>query len=74
MSDRQPVTSAAELATFDPADVLEGYRDGFAGEPEPGGNRSKGYWHGWRNGRTDRGDAPVDSAQIALVREVKRRA
>lgn len=70
INERAPVTTAEELATFDPEEMVEGYRDGFAGDKEPGDNRSKAYWHGWRNGRTDRGDAPVDAAQIALVCDV----
>lgn len=66
----EPVTTAAELATLDPAEVREGYADGLDGEPEPGGNRSKAYWHGFRNGRNDRLGVS-DAAGRALVRDVR---
>lgn len=69
-AQRIPVTTAAELSTFDPEEIAEGYRAGFDGDKEPGDNRSKAFWHGWRNGRTDRGLAPVDAAQRALARSV----
>ena len=36
-------------------EMTEGYRDGFRpGTPEPSGNRSLSYIHGFRNGRADR--------------------
>lgn len=69
MSDRQPVTRLSELDALDDVEVVEGYRDGFAGDAEPGGNRSKSYWHGWRNGRVDGGHDPKDEAQAKLARE-----
>lgn len=67
--DRTPVTTVAELDTLDVHEIRDGYRDGKANEPEPGGNRSKSYWHGWRNGQVDAGHAPKDEAQAALARQ-----
>lgn len=69
---RAPVTTAAELATLDDAEILEGYRDGFAGEPEPGDNRSKAYWHGWRNGHHDKFGGPFDPAGAELIADLRR--
>jgi len=69
MSARAPVRTVAELATLDDDEMVEGYRDGYGGEPEPGGNRSKAYWHGWRNGASDRNHT-ADEAQHALAREI----
>lgn len=40
------------------ADMLQGYVDGLAGDPEPGQNRSGSYRHGWLNGRDDRAHNP----------------
>jgi hypothetical protein len=68
---REPVTTAAEVATLDESDLREGYLDGRAGDPEPGDNRSKAYWHGWRNGRSDR-EGVSDAAQIALIKDMRR--
>jgi len=70
MSEFKPVTTAAELETLDEAEIVEGYFDGAAGWPEPGNNRSRSYWHGWRNGAADKGHRPTDAAQMALAREV----
>ena len=64
----EPIKDAADLAELDDADLLEGYRDGRAGEPEPKGNRSKSYWHGWRNGAVDGGHRKVDAAGMSLAR------
>lgn len=69
MTERVPVTKAADLVTLDPAEVLEGYNDGYSGDPEPGGNRSDAYWHGWRNGALDGGHREKDDAQAALARD-----
>ncbi len=68
--EREPVRTVAELDSLDDAEIAEGYHDGRAGEPEPGGNRSKSYWHGWRNGRVDGGRAEPDAAMRELVRDV----
>jgi hypothetical protein len=68
MREFVPVTTLADLATLDDAEVLEGYRDGFAGDPEPGNNRSRSYWHGWRNGALDGGHRQKDAAQAELAR------
>ena len=68
MSEWQPVTTLSDLEALDSAEVYEGYTDGFEGLPEPGNNRSRSYWHGWRNGRVDGGHQPKDAAQAELAR------
>jgi hypothetical protein len=65
---RTPITNADELAALDPGEVMAGYRNGYAGDTEPGGNYSKAFWHGWRNGMADRTKNP-DDAQRALARD-----
>lgn len=53
--------------TFE-AEMVEGFRDGFdLNAPEPSGNRSRSYRHGFANGRDDRRHEPRDSA--AALRE-----
>ena len=69
MTDRTPVISLEELNSLNREEVFEGYQDGHAGEAEPGGNRSKSYWHGWRNGRVDGGHDEKDGAQALLARQ-----
>jgi hypothetical protein len=68
MSEWAPVKSLPDLADLDSSEVVEGYRDGLAGEPEPGNNRSRSYWHGWRNCRVDGRHQAKDAAQIELAR------
>jgi hypothetical protein len=69
MDDRTPVTDLAELDALDSDEMVEGFMDGFRGEPEPGNNRSKAYWHGWRNGCADR-TGETDRAQRVLAHRV----
>ena len=66
-----PVSTAADLATLDDDEIVEGYRDGLRGEPEPGNNRTCSYWHGWRNGQVDSGRRASDWAQRALVKSTR---
>lgn len=50
--------------TFSGAEMLAGYLDGFKDDnPEPSGNRSHSYRHGFANGRDDRRRKPRDTAE-----------
>lgn len=66
--ERAPVTTLEDLAGLDKAEVLEGYWDGREGDAEPGNNRSRSYWHGWRNGMVDGGHRQPDPACRELAR------
>lgn len=66
--NRVPVRDCADLATIDEAEILEGYWDGRTNEP-CGGNRSRSYWHGWRNGMMDAHHLKGDKASAALARD-----
>lgn len=68
MNEFRPVRRLEDLVTLDDEEVLDGYRDGLRGEPEPGNNRSRSYWHGWRNGAVDSGRRRSDDAQRELAR------
>lgn len=70
MSEFTPVETKADLETLCEDDVLAGYMDGLINQNEPGSDKSRGYWHGWRNAQTDKGRAPVDVSQQRLVREI----
>ena len=70
MSEFEPVRTKAELDLLDEDEIVEGYRAGFAGAPAPGSDKSRSYWHGWRNAQVDRGFCAADDAQMQLVREV----
>ena len=62
-----PVSTIEDFRTLDEADVLLGYMDGFDGAAAPGSDRSRSYWHGWRNGMVDSGRCSPDDAQHALA-------
>ena len=67
MAEFNPVRTVEDFRTLDDGDVLEGYLGGFDGEPPPGSNRSRAYWHGWRNGMVDSARSLPDLAHIALA-------
>lgn len=69
--NRIPVKTKADLETLNSDEILEGYRDGYWGDLKCGDNRSRSYWHGWRNGRVDGGYAETDDAQMLLVHDVR---
>jgi len=70
MSEFQPVRTKADLDLLEDEDMVAGYISGLNGDDEPGNDKSRSYWHGWRNGRSDRGFTPVDDAQKQLAREI----
>lgn len=55
--NREPVLTLMDLAKLDEAEMQEGYADCREGLP-CGDNRSRSYWHGWRNGSRDGGYRP----------------
>lgn len=69
MSEYQPIRTKAELDALDDDECIAGYRSGLRGEPEPGSDKSKSHWHGWRNGMMDSKRMPHDADARALARE-----
>lgn len=63
------VKSLAQVEQMDDLDLVDGYRSGLAAEDEPGDNRSDSFWHGWRNGASDRGLREIDDDQRNIARE-----
>lgn len=72
MAEFRAVSTLAELMMLDDEDVAAGYSAGLEGAPPPASDRSKGYWHGWRNGLVDSGRCSADAEQLALSRAVER--
>lgn len=62
-----PVKTLEELDTLDGDAVVEGYVSAERGDPEPGENRGKAFWHGWRN-------RMIDYVERNLVRELHAKA
>ena len=70
MSEYQKIKTKAELNLINDDECIEGYRAGLKNSPAPGSDKSKSYWHGWRNGMVDAKHAVIDEAQILLAREI----
>lgn len=70
MTHFAPVTTLADLETLDPADMVEGYASAERGDPEPGANRGRAFWHGWRCRMMDYGIIKADDGHRQLAREV----
>ncbi len=69
---RIQLCNASELSKLDPVEVIEGYGDGFRGEPEPGDNRSYAYWHGWTKGALDGGHRQKTASDASLAHDFVR--
>lgn len=70
MSAFEPVRTKADLYTLDPDEILAGYMEAKRGDPEPGPNHGRAYWHGWRNRMIDYGEIQVDDASMQLAHEL----
>lgn len=66
-----PVRTKADLDSLDQDQILEGYISAKQGDPEPGPNRGRSYWHGWRNRMIDMQEHPLDDASLALIKDIR---
>ena len=69
MTRFEPVKTKSELDALDQAEIVEGYRSAEAGDPEPGENRGRAFWWGWRCRQMDRGLIEITADHMALTRE-----
>jgi len=69
----EPVRTKDDLESLDQAEIVEGYVSAVRGDPEPGPNRGRAFWHGWRNRMIDYGELPMDDAAMQLAHEIVRR-
>jgi hypothetical protein len=65
-----PVRTKADLDTLDSEAIVQGYLSAERGDPEPGENRGRAFWHGWCNRMRDIGELPMDDASWQLAREI----
>ena len=70
MSEFMPVETLADLNKLDTDEIVAGYLAGSRMVDEPGSDKSRSFWHGWRNAQTDKGRAQVDIHQQRLVHEI----
>ena len=66
----EPVTTKADLLALDADEITLGYMEAQRGDPEPGVNRGRSYWHGWRNRMMDMGEIDIDAGHRRLVHEI----
>jgi hypothetical protein len=71
MAEFSPIKTVAEFEQLDDGEILAGYFDGFHGSPPPGSDRSRSFWHGWRNGQVDAGRTESDLAQRLLAQDFR---
>ena len=69
MSEFKPVETLADLNKLDSDEIVAGYLAGSRMLDEPGSDKSRSFWHGWRNAQMDHGRLLHDSAATRLVRE-----
>ena len=69
MSEFRPVETVADLNSLDSDEIVAGYLYGWTCSDEPGGDKSRCFWHGWRNAQTDKGRASPDVHQQRLAHE-----
>lgn len=70
MSAFEPVRTKADLDVLDDDEILAGYIEYRPDDPEPGQNRGRAYWHGWRNAAMDHKRIPHDAASAQLAHAV----
>lgn len=68
-----PVKTLDDLDSLDPSDMMEGHRSAERGDPEPGPNRGRAFWHGWRTRMMDIGEIEIDDDHANLVRQYVKR-
>lgn len=68
MSEFQKVDTLADLQNLNDDEILAGYRAGWSDAAEPGSDKSRSYWHGWRNAQIDLGRLPADNESGQLAR------
>lgn len=66
----EPIRTKADLETLDHAEIVAGYMETRRGDPEPGTNRGRAYWHGWCNRMRDFGELPMTAASAQLAKEL----
>jgi hypothetical protein len=66
----EPVATLVDLETLDKDEMWHGYVEFKKGDPEPGENRGRSYWHGWRNAARDAGQIEGDTAMRQLAHEI----
>lgn len=63
-----PVTTLEELDALNNDETVEGYLSTHRGDPEPGGNHSRSFHHGWRARMMDLEEIEIPPDHRALTK------
>ena len=63
-----PVTTLADWDALDLNEVVAGHLSAEKADPEPGGNHSRSFHHGWRTRMMDLGEIPCPPEHDRVVR------
>lgn len=61
------VTTLEELDALDDDELMAGHLSAEKGDPEPGGNHSRSFHHGWRTRMMDLHEIPIPIEHRMLV-------
>jgi hypothetical protein len=64
----KPVSTLEDLDLLDESEMLDGYISAERNDPEPGLNRGRAFWHGWRCRMMDYGEIAIDENHRQLVK------
>jgi hypothetical protein len=68
-SYHKPVTTLEELDMLNSDETVEGHLSAQKGDPEPGANHSRAFYHGWRTRMMDLGEIEITPEHRELVRQ-----
>ena len=55
----EPVSTLEDLDSLDQDEIVRGYTECRKGDPEPGANSNRSYWHGWTTRACDNGERQI---------------
>ena len=67
-----PVRTKADLDKLEDDEIVAGYLETRRGDPEPGPNRGRSDWPGWRTRMMAYGEIEIDCDHRHLVHEIAR--
>ena len=68
MASFPSVHTLDDLDTLDEREMSDGFHSFERGDPEPGANRGRAFWHGWCARAMDAGLLPITEGHRKLVR------
>lgn len=70
MSEFKEVATVQDLNNLDEKEMVAGYLAGINNDSQPGSDKSRAYWHGWKNGMCDKGRMVPTDIHRGLVMQI----